>query len=294
MTILNATLSTSEYDIIGFRMIQDATPYITSIFQRYGIQAKSQEEMHAGMVVMFMYNLCIIQELLGNGRYPNANDTAFASFYPKNSVGYDLLFGSESRKIIDYIVTKNASIYASDIERLKQTYGVTAAGLVASLLRWNPEKRGGGKGNVLKDAYFTPFRSQRDCNPQQKKSINTFLFVIGSSAKGKVAYLKYEPRLKQYYLFNECSDLRSFLEGGCTPEDLKGRPSIDIESNRLVLMDIQNKRMQKQDQLYVIDLPTLVQIAMVTKSGNVATKGPVTISMQVLSAVRNFKKKGVL
>lgn len=315
ITILNATLSTNEHDIIGFRMIQDTLPYMSSFLQRYGINPQSPEAQQPGMVLMFMYNLCILQELLGNGRYPDQNDTALSVFYPQNSVGYDLLFTPDSKKVIDYIVAKNISLYANDIERLKQTYGATSVALVASLLRWNPEKRGGGKGQILKDPYFAPFRSQMDCGPQrpkpqpqpkpqqqqeQGKTFNTFILVVGDNRGQRLAYLKKDTRTKQYSLFAGCNDLKSSLEGGCTTEDLKSRPTIelrtDTERNRFVLMDIQNRRMKmlEAEQLYTIDLPTLLQIAIATKSGHVAAKGSITIATQVLSAVRYFKKTKIL
>lgn len=303
VTILNATLSQSDQDTIGFRMINDAAPYMMGLLQKYGLNTQSEEALHPGMVIMYMYNLCIIQELIGNGRYPNLNDPGLASFYPRGTVGYDLLFAPDNRTIIDYLVAKNTLLYANDIQRFKQTYGESAIGLVASLLRWNPEKRGGGRGQVLNDAYFRYFRSQRDCGPQphggqpQASAVNTFIFVVGPSPKGRVAYLKLEPQSKQYYLFTGCPDLHPFLEGGCNTEGLKRRPTIEIktktETNRLVLYDIQNKRIMS-NQLYVIDLAILIQVALATKSGSVAKNGPVTISMQVLSAVRNFKKQGIL
>jgi len=328
-TILNATLSTNEQDIIGFRMIADVPPYMTGLLQKYGINAQSQEGLHPGMVIMYMYNLCIIQELLGNGRYPNVDDAGFASVYPKNSVGYDLLFNAENRKVIDYIVTKNKSLYASDIERLKQTYGKVAFSLVASLLRWNPEKRGGGKGQVLKDVYFIPFRSNRDCGPQEQpkprpkpqpqpqqpkqeqpqpqakqpkeRTWSILIFLVDSSPRGggePVAYLKRNPQTNQYDLFAGCTDVESFVEGKCTVEDLKKMPNLTLststEAKKIVLMKIQNKRMRGQDQLTAIDLATLIQLAMATKSGNVVKKGSVVISSLTLTAIRNLKKLNMI
>jgi hypothetical protein len=108
-----------------------------------------------------MYNLCIIQYILGNGMFPDDKDPSYQTYYPVNTIGHHLLFSPESRRIIEYIVTKNASLYLEDIKKFNQLYGASATKMIASLVHWHPEKRGGGKGQILKNHYFKRFIKKR-------------------------------------------------------------------------------------------------------------------------------------
>lgn len=308
ITILNATLAKSEQDIIGFRMIQDVIPYMNGLLQKYGINDKSEEAVHPGMVMMYMYNLCILQELFGNGRYPTDSKN-IATFYPPGTVGYDLLFTPDNRRVIDYIVTKNTSLYAGDLAIFKQSYGKSAFDLVASLLRWNPDERGGGYGYVLYNPYFNSFASRLDCPttpsgpppqgpkvtppPPQGPGPSKVILVVGTFGGKRVAFLNWNAQTKQATLFQQCRDIE-----GCTPEELNKRPNYihtsGSEKKTVFFFDMQTKKMTKTNQYYIIMLDTLVQLALASASGASVTNGPVIISSEVLSAVRNFKKQRIL
>lgn len=89
---------------------------------------------------VYMCNVAILQYHLGNGVHPKYED----------------------------VVTKNASLYAEDIEHFKSEYGQEALDMVASLMRWNPEERIGlahkyFKGSVKKLYHQT--------NPQAAEAI---------------------------------------------------------------------------------------------------------------------------
>lgn len=168
ITVLEAVLTTRPDEVYSMKMIMDAMPYINAFLQRYGIQPNAPEAQQPGMVLMYMYNLCIIQHLLGNGAYPQLTDNTFDAYYPPGTVGYDLLRTQKSIQIINYIVAKNVSLFQADIAKFKQTFGDNGLSLVASLLHWNPEKRGGGKGRVLFHPFFNAYRSAIKCSPDGK------------------------------------------------------------------------------------------------------------------------------
>lgn len=165
MTILEATLSPPN-DTFGMRLLMDAVPYTNGWLTRYGYQLNQPDAVHPGMVLLYMYNLCIIQHLLGNGSYPSPTDASYDAYYPPGTVGWDLLRSPQSLQIIDYVVAKASPMYADDMARFRQQYGAEGISMVASLMHWHPEKR---NRRVLMHPFFAPYRKASDCNTGVEK-----------------------------------------------------------------------------------------------------------------------------
>jgi serine/threonine protein kinase len=191
ITALAATVSPKPN--MGFPLLPlpSAQPYINSFMQNQ-IQSNADSQM----VLLYLYSVCVLQYLLGNGAYPSKNDASFDVFYPPGTIGYELLRSTTGTNIIDYIVKQDQGVLKPSVDYFRQTYGEEALKLIASLLHWNPDKRGGGRGKVLLHPFFTPYRRKIQCKPGGKvlQGVNP----NDKAVVGRVNNEKRKERLKKY------------------------------------------------------------------------------------------------
>lgn len=188
ITILSATVLSNAQIAFPLSPLPSAIQYINSFSQQY---LKPGGEM----TLLYIYNVCILQHLMGNGAYPSKSESVF---YPQNTLGYELLCTPTARSIIDYIIQQDQGVIKPKVDYFRQTYGEEALKLVASLIQWNPEKRGGGRGKVLLHSFFTPYLKKGiQCKSGGKplKGINPKDPVV---IVGQVSKRNRQERLKKY------------------------------------------------------------------------------------------------
>lgn len=129
------------------RGLQKAIPYMQAFAQALG------HADPAGLMfsVNTIYNLCIINHLLGNGAYPTKRvlDTYYGG---AQTSGYMILGTDHAHNVINYLIKHHTNYYKGQIDEFKTKYGTNILDLIKKLIHWDPEQRGGGVG-ILDRAY---------------------------------------------------------------------------------------------------------------------------------------------
>lgn len=211
ITMLNATVFQGPMMMAPYIPITGTEPYIDALLLRYAIPA--QASLQTRMVLYQMYNLCILQHELGNGSYPD-NVATTDVYYPPGSVGYDLLRSAEGRAIIDYIVQLNRKVYRPYLTTFRQRYGNHAIDLLASLLRWNPEKRGGGQGKASVKKGKSKSPPPKDGARQARLERNVMTLYHQTSMEAAVAIVS-----SQHFRPGKTGILGGGIYFATTPED---------------------------------------------------------------------------
>lgn len=171
-------------------LLRSAPAYLDSFMNTYSVQADK-------LTMMYVYDMCVLQTLLGNGSYP----MNLEKYYPPGTLGYQLLCTPEARTIIDFVVKTDQDKLKPYVDYFRRVHGEEALRLIASLIQWDPEKRGGGKGQVLLHPFFAKYRKNRVC---KKKDDNKNKILRGVNPNDKavvvdrVSNANRQERLKKY------------------------------------------------------------------------------------------------